>query len=230
MDDRTADTLPACDRLRTPDSLHEPDMRHGMFSRPAPGGGFEPLTAAAHVADVAAFELDARVPEAVRIHFETARNLYAYAWFVYRFYPVAQQHALASLEFALRERLSGELLDTKRRMGLSNWLQLAKQRGVIANERFSWRAAHAMQRARVRAELQLLDEMQRNGLTVARLDSIDVTPLPEDADEDWLGTFIATLPRIRNELAHGSSHLHDAVLRTFEIVRELIDQLFTPPR
>ncbi|WP_246793127.1 hypothetical protein [Burkholderia perseverans] len=143
---------------------------------------------------------------------------------------MAQQHALASLEFALRERLSGDLVDTRRRMGLSNGLQLAKQRGVIANKRFSWRAAHAMQRARVRAELQLLDEMRRDGLTVARLDPIDVTPLPEDADEDWLGTFIATLPRIRNELAHGSSHRHDAVLRTFEIVRELIDQLFTPPR
>jgi hypothetical protein len=33
------------------------------------------------------FLLAEAVPHAIRVHFETAKNLYLYAWFVYRFYP-----------------------------------------------------------------------------------------------------------------------------------------------
>ncbi|WP_070107413.1 hypothetical protein [Burkholderia plantarii] len=75
MGDQTADVPFACERLGTPDSLHEPNIRHGTFSRPAPSGGSGPPTAAAHVAAVAALALDARVPERLRIHFETARTI-----------------------------------------------------------------------------------------------------------------------------------------------------------
>jgi hypothetical protein len=69
--------------------------------------------------------------------------------------------------------------------------------------------------------------MQRLGLVTVEVNYSDVKPLPEDFDEDWIGAFIDTLPRIRNTYAHGSDVLHNTVLRTFAIVRELIDQVFT---
>jgi hypothetical protein len=62
-----------------------------------------------------------------------------YAWFVYRFHPIAEQQALATLEFALRERLI--LLGAIGRNdewvpGLRKLLKDATARGLIGNERF----------------------------------------------------------------------------------------------
>lgn len=231
MEDKASDALPPCESLRTIDSLYEPDIRNGFFSRfDRTIGIFRPDTAAEHLEGVASFTLNVAVPESIRIHFETAKNLYAYAWFVYRFYPVAEQQALASLEFALRERLAVEIgqslpAEAKPPRGLSKLLKEALKQGAISNDRFSWTRERALQRARHRAELQQLHEMQRLGLTTAQVDYSNVEPLPEDFD-DWVGIFIDTLPGIRNTYAHGSDVLHNTVLRTFEIVSELINQVF----
>ncbi|MCA1566128.1 MAG: hypothetical protein LC803_10920 [Acidobacteria bacterium] len=48
--------------------------------------------------------LNANIPESVRSHFETAKNLILYAWFVYSFNAVAALQAFASLEMAVREK------------------------------------------------------------------------------------------------------------------------------
>ncbi|MBP0607721.1 MULTISPECIES: hypothetical protein [Burkholderia] len=234
MEDELPENLDSCDLMRTIDSLHEVDMRNGFFSRwDDATGEIRPATVSGHLADVASFNLSARVPRSVRVHFETAKNLYVYAWFVYRFYPVAEQQVLTSLEFALRERLgiqmkqsSGE--EAKRTRGLRNLLEEARKRELVSNARFSWNEERARQRARQRAEFQQIEEMHRLGLTTVEVDYSNVEPLPEDFDQDWIGTFINTLPRIRNTYAHGSGTLHNAVLHTFEIVSELINQLFAP--
>src|ERR1043165_3164160 len=47
-------------------------------------------------------------PESVRAHFETARNLLLYSWFVYSFNVVAIMQALASLEMAVRFKTGDE--------------------------------------------------------------------------------------------------------------------------
>jgi hypothetical protein len=47
--------------------------------------------------------LNDNVPESVRSHFEIARNLILYSWFVYSFNVVAEMQAFASLEMAVRE-------------------------------------------------------------------------------------------------------------------------------
>lgn len=236
LEDDTPDTLHRCDSLRLVDSLYEADVRNGFFSRrDADTGEIRPATVSDHISDVASFTLSVDVPKSIQIHFETAKNLYAYAWFVYRFYPVAEQQALTSLEFALRERLTAEVSQSlsakgKPPSGLSAWLKQAQKRGVIANDRFSWGEERAMQRARQRAEFQLIQDMQCLGLTTAQLDYSNVKPTAEDFDEDWIGTFIDTLPALRNTYAHGSDLLHNTVLHTFEIVSELINQLFAPAR
>ncbi len=46
--------------------------------------------------------LNESVPDDVRCHFETARNLALYSWFVYSFNVVGAMHAFSSLEMALR--------------------------------------------------------------------------------------------------------------------------------
>ncbi|RKT25620.1 hypothetical protein B0G69_1339 [Paraburkholderia sp. RAU2J] len=236
MEDMSPEVLDPCDLLRTIDSLHEADIRNGFFSRrDGVTGEIQPVTVSEHLADVVSVGLSVRVPRSVRVHFETAKNLYAYAWFVYRFYPVAEQQALTSLEFALRERLAAGVAQSsregaRRSRGLKNLLEEARQRELVSNDRFSWTRERALQRARQRAEFQQIEEMHRLGLTTVEVDYSNIEPLSEDFDQDWIGTFIDTLPRIRNTYAHGSGVLHNSVLHTFEIVSELINQLFSSAR
>ncbi len=140
-----SDGLHPCELLRTIDTLYEPDVRHGYFSRfDSTIGNFRPDTAAEHLEEVASFTLSTEVPQSIKIHFETAKNLYAYAWFVYRFYPVAEQQALISLEFALREWLAVEIgrslpVEAKLPRGLNRLLKRALERGAISNDRFRGR-------------------------------------------------------------------------------------------
>ncbi|OYD60466.1 UNVERIFIED_ORG: hypothetical protein BDU10_9834 [Burkholderia sp. CF145] len=212
----------------------EPDPRNLGFVRfDSVTGNARLATALDQLRDIAQFTLCAEVPESVRVHFETAKNLYAYAWFVYRFHAVAEQQALTSLEFALRERLEGEVAQfpskgKRQPNGLSGWLNKALAHGLISNAQLSRRMEWALQRARSRADLQMVDAMQRSGTLTAQVDYSSVKPSPEDLDNDWIGVFIDSLPKIRNAYAHGSSLLHPTVLRTFEIVSDLINQLFVP--
>ena len=74
--------------------------------------------------------------------------------------------------------------------------------------------------------MELSRKMLDLGLT--EMDVPDEEPVPT-ADElafDWIGHFTETLPRIRNNYAHGSSSLHTTVQRTFEVTRTFINQLF----
>lgn len=81
------------------------------------------------------------VPEDVQDHFLTARHLALYSWFVYRFAPVAQLQAFASLEFALRARFAQET--GRRPPGLGKLLDNAITAGLIIADRFSEFAAKA---------------------------------------------------------------------------------------
>jgi len=54
--------------------------------------------------EVETIDLNSSAPESVRTHFEIARNLLVYSWFVYAFNIVAIMQALASLEMAVRQK------------------------------------------------------------------------------------------------------------------------------
>ena len=94
------------DLLRTPSTVYRPDSRSPRLSFLTN----QPLTVEYQHKAVVEIVLHQCVPEDIRIQFETTRNLYLYAWFVYRFYPVAELHAYTCLEFALRARFADELL------------------------------------------------------------------------------------------------------------------------
>lgn len=98
--------LSPADQLRSADGALLPDARSVSTVALRADGSTSMVSLAERHADVAQFDLLPTVPEDIRIHFDTAKNLYLYAWFVYRFYPVAEQQALITLEFALRERLA----------------------------------------------------------------------------------------------------------------------------
>lgn len=69
--------------------------------------------------------------------------------------------------------------------------------------------------------------MDKEGLSECAIDYTNVRPDEEDLQYDWLEHFIGILPDVRNMHAHGSETLYPAVSQTFEIVQELINQLFT---
>lgn len=220
--------IASCDALRYSDQAVQPDARCESFAI-VDATGVRKATLADRHAAVAGYVLNATAPDAVRIHFETAKNLYLYGWFVYRFHPVAEQQALASLEFTLRERIAPSNYpsrDSAGKPGLTKLLTQAKKLGLIRNDALRDRLARATAIARERHQFELFEEMHRTGATEISFDDSRVQPTSEDLNHDWIAIFVESLPLIRNSYAHGSGMLHPTVLHTFGIVCELINQLY----
>lgn len=178
------------------------------------------------------FVLGDGVPATIRIHFETARNLYLYAWFVYRFFPVAEQHVLGTLEFALRQKLL-EVLPEERTASwgnkpptLARLMEMAIAEGLVRYEGLRIREAQARAAARERVSNEKAQEMMVKGLESIEWDDTAIEPLPDDYRNDWLAILQRSLPKIRNALAHGSGMVHPTVLGTFAHVTDLINQLY----
>lgn len=223
--------LSTADKLRDATTALEPDARAHMTSAIRADGTVSMVTLQERHAAVAGFELTQAVPVKIRVHFETAKNLYLYAWFVYRFYPVAEQQALATLEFALRERLTGLFPDqfgpsARRRPSLSNLFAEARKEGLITSKGLRATERLARIRADRRVSWERVQEMEARGLNEMQFEDSAVEPLPEDYPHDILNTFAETLPFFRNTYAHGSSILHSSVLGTFEDVTDLVNQLY----
>lgn len=181
---------------------------------------------------VAGLVLKPEVPEEVRIAFDTARNLYLYAWHVYRFYPVAELQTLIALEAGLRaalpERLPAHYQHPRQEKPmLHGLLRYAIDHEYVRNEGFSRWHQHARDRARQRAEMAHLERMERLGLDSIEID--EDTPLeilPEDQGWDLLSVLKVTMHNRRNGRAHGDSGLTGQVRGTLELVAEILNQVF----
>ena len=219
-------TLNAAESLRNPDSATEPDPRTTIFA------GQDQPSLVAHHHDIAAISLTDGVPEAVAIQFETARNLYLYAWHVYRFFPVAQSQALSALEFGLRVRLPQRLPEQYQRPWqkqpmLAGLLGYAIDQGLIRNEGFRRWHQVAEDRARQRRSMEIVQtmiEQQLESMEVHEDERVNITP--DDQSWDLLQILRKGLPGLRNELAHGSSMLTNQVLGTIELVAEILSQIY----
>lgn len=220
------------EHLKPLDRIDHPDPRASAFVRFDPETGeYKPITLAEHHADIAQFILAPDVPEKIIIHFETAKNLYLYAWHVYRFYPVADLHARTSLEFALKEKIGeGNLREACKSVGkrscLNGYILYAIDQGWVRNEGFRRWHHRAKMRAEERARIELIKKMSREGLTEAAFDPASVEIIAEDKEWDLVSQLSESISEIRNEYAHGSSMLHNQVLGTFELVSEFINQLW----
>lgn len=229
--DATLDAVHAADALRTPENATDPDPRCLSFSA-LDDAGIRQWTLHDQHDAIRKVELNASVPHSVRVHFETAKNIYLYSWFVYRFFPIAEQQALISLEFALRERLAtidpNALAATKVAgpRGLGLYLKQVRALGLIRNEELQVAKQSALGQARKRYEMEVLQRMSDLGLDEMVLNDADVQVRNEDYSVDWISLFAESFPVTRNSYAHGSKILHPSVIRTFEIIAELINQLF----
>jgi hypothetical protein len=187
-----------------------------------------------HREEISRLALHAGVPEDVLLHFETARNVYLYAWFVYRFYPVAEQHSLACLELALRDRLNedikrGKLRFRGKRPMLRALLKYAVTQGIVKNEGFeTWRNRGEIN-SRARVEMVKTREMSEKNLTEIAWDDSDIQVTVEDLNWDYANMLVDVLPEVRNRYAHGSTDLHNLALGTIQIVCEIINQLYDAP-
>ncbi|GBL44987.1 hypothetical protein SFMTTN_0788 [Sulfuriferula multivorans] len=63
-------------------------------------------------------------------------------------------------------------------------------------------------------------------LEIMTVDESNVQASEEDLNHDWLDAFLKILPGIRNDYAHGSPTLYHTVLWVFEVVMEIINQLY----
>ncbi len=222
------------DKLKLPECVLEPDPRtRSLVKVNKKTGEVISRTINEQYQAVVCFTLNSTVPSRVATHFETAKNLYLYAWFVYRFYSVAEQHVLASLEFALRERFSEFVAEEKDKHprslepGLKKLLKYAISGGFVANNKFPARERWARLRAKSRYQRQKNEEMRKAGINSWTEDGSEIVVLNEDLDFDWLNVIYEIIPNVRNSYAHGSENLNpSAVLRTFEIVSGIIDQLY----
>jgi len=120
------------DAFRGLKDLFKPDVRHEAFVIfDEKIGKHRRKTLEDHHAYISDINLHPGVPEDMRIHFETTKNLLLYSWHVYRFIPIAEFHAAASLEFALKEKTDGKI------RGLKKLIEHAISQGWVKNEGFT---------------------------------------------------------------------------------------------
>ena len=74
--------------------------------------------------------------------------------------------------------------------------------------------------------MERIRAMQARGLAEMAYDGSTGQPLPEEYSHDSLHILAKTVPRFRNTYADGRSMLHSTVLGTFEIVTDLVNQLY----
>lgn len=179
---------------------------------PTTGGGRRPFELSDFHAAIEEVQLRGSVPDNVWTHFETARNLALYSWFVYRFQSVGEMQALASLEFALRERCRREG-SGRQPMGLKHLLHHAIQSRWIDAEGLS--------------AYQEIQGRRREFLQSTALPFIDRQGrLPQLDPQIYLEQLADMLPRLRNAWAHGSGMLLGQSVRILRLCADLINQLF----
>lgn len=179
--------------------LMVPDARQLSFGyMNARTGECRKRTLEDHYSRIAALSLHDAAPAAVREHFETARNLMVYSWFVYEFIMVAEFHTSASLELALRERLGRT--DRRSAPGLRGLLREAIDRGLVRDDG--------------------VRPLPDGALTPPNHSQ------PVGDPQEYVKTLVDAVSAIRNELAHGSSMLWPGGYSGLRITAALINQLF----
>lgn len=197
------------ERLKSLADITQPDPRHQSWQvREKDSGQWRQRTLEDHYAGVASCELSPTVPELVRNSFTIAQNLLLYSWFVYAFVPVAELHALATVEFALRLRGLG---DEGGQNSLKAHLREAVDRGWLRDDGVAEFAAASV------GNIDLLE-------------SIATEPAEGEDPADpqtYVKRLIDVLPGIRNRLAHGTYALEPGAYSTLRIAGQLINQLWS---
>lgn len=227
----TKDKISSGDALKRLAEIGTGDVRNSFFSR-FNAMGIHEDSLSEHHADIERIRLSPHVPTDVVMQFETARNLYLYAWYVYRFYPVAQHQALTCVELGLREKLGSTIpasyLGRSKIPTMRPLLQYAIDSGLLRNEGFRRWREHVLLRAQERYRDEQIAAMIDTEQMNCELRYENAVPNEQDRDFDYLEGMKIFLPHLRNSHAHGSTNLSKQVLGTLELVQEILDQLYEP--
>jgi hypothetical protein len=217
------------EKLKSFDEILVPDIRSTCWiSINEKTGEQKPIDLRKHYDSVQRYQLHSQVPEEIKTHFATSLNLLLYTWYVFRFYKVAELHALTTLEFALRERIGtqglAEIKAQKKSKGLHSYITYAVEKKWISNEDFS--AYHRAPRLKAEAEraFENIMKMEENNLDFL-IDDEEIV-VPEENDFNFLETLKDSPNKVRNDIAHGSNSLTQEAWITFEYCAEFINKIF----
>jgi hypothetical protein len=161
------------ERLKLLEEICQPDERHrNRVDVEIATGVVSDTTVQSMHSLIEKITLDNNVPDEVRSHFETAKNLALYSWFVYSFNVVAAMQGYASLEMAVRIKSGDSATPFK----------------LLLDRAFKGR----------------------------ELVSTFGPPIE----------LSVAVPKLRNELAHGSRTLHGQGIAVLQLCADLINELF----
>ena len=197
------------DTLKELSEVLLPDPRSEMYKILDPETGkLRTKTIEDHYAIVSKIILHDGVPEKIREHFETTKNILLYSWFVFRFIPVAEFHAATTLEYALKHKTEGKI------RGLNRLIEHAISEGWVKNKGFNIWQHHERMREE---EKKMYDELGVLSEKDAKF---------YDEPYDYLEKLKESIPSLRNIYAHGSSMIHSGGYAKLEICAEFINQLY----
>ncbi|MDQ8182210.1 hypothetical protein [Pelagicoccus sp. SDUM812005] len=185
------------------------------------------------------FKLIDAIPERIQVQFETAKNLNLYAWFVYRFYPVAERQLLSALELGLREKLDPIIPaydkakkgnNYRNRFGdltLGPLLRYVHDEKLVVNEDFRIWWHQVEMNAKARRDFEHIEKLRSEDLEFIEYEESDFTIEEQDKDHDYFGPLSKSLPRTRNAHAHGSTMLNIPGTMKFEITQTILNKLYS---
>jgi hypothetical protein len=197
------------EELKPLEQINEPDSRQTRWIiRNEVTGAVRKLTLSEHHSAISRITLRDAVPEDLRDHFVTAKNLLLYSWYVYRFIAVAELHAYATLEFALRRRLGFD--NDERPPTLHSLFGMAVAQGLLTDEDFA----------------ELRQDPDRPIITGNSFVDGNLWTNGGLADRQHVHVLHQLLPKLRNLLAHGSSSIWPGGLPTLWVIATAINSLF----
>lgn len=208
------------DPLKSLEEITKPDERHRITL-----GTLDDLHA-----ELSSINLHSGVPTEIRQHFETAKNLALYTWFVYRFHQVAELHAYSSLEMALRAKVAIDepsLVKTTKRFGLARLISLAVRCGWIGPNRHYFWNQRSINLGWGNYYLRKLKEARDSNKQIS--DPQDIANYSEfltELNKGYVSHLKEHIHETRNDLAHGSMMLHPWSATMLRVCAEFINQLF----
>ncbi|MCY4496186.1 MAG: hypothetical protein OXC14_02790 [Rhodospirillaceae bacterium] len=200
--------------LKELNEMFEPDARSTGFGR-YDAAGRHTKTIQDHYTDIRAIELSDGVPETIRDEFDTIRNLYLYAWYVYDFTVPATLYACALTEKAIREKYARSGLPPKEHPGLSSLLKTCIDRGWLTNAAFPF-------------ALEWVDEDLVSPGSNSDMPGVRSKARYLPGGTNYCEKLARALPKIRNAGAHGEAGLDfpQSALGIIEICACIVNALF----
>ena len=103
------------EKLKALDEVCQPDVRYrNRVDLDLTTGAVSETTIQSIYRLIEPIHLSEKVPDDVRSHFEIAKNLALYSWFVYSFNVVAAMQAYSTLEMALKQKAGKKRISLKK--------------------------------------------------------------------------------------------------------------------